>query len=74
MCDSEPVQEGAKDRLAYTVPEFSRLFGHAPSWGYRMLYHGRVVAIQDVGDLRIPESEVRRLLITARRYDSQPDK
>lgn len=64
----------AHDRLAYSVAEFSRLFQHGPSWGYRLLYSGRIVAVQDVGDLRIPATEVQRVLNSARRYDPPENK
>jgi hypothetical protein len=66
------MQQAAGDRLGYTVAEFSRKFGHGPSWGYRKVYEGRVVAIQDMGDLRIPFSEIERILNSARRYDPLP--
>ena len=65
------MQETTGDRLGYTVAEFSRKFGHAPAWGYRQLYKGAVKAIQDMGDLRIPVSEVERILNSARPYDPQ---
>jgi hypothetical protein len=74
LCNTVAMQETPRDRLGYTVAEFSRKFGHAPAWGYRKLYEGRVFAIQDMGDLLIPVSEVERILKSARRYDPQPNR
>jgi hypothetical protein len=72
LCDSEHVQQGMKDPLGYSIAEFSRLFQHSPSWGYRQVYAGRVAVIDGLGDLRVPASEVQRLLNSARRFDPQP--
>ncbi len=49
------------ERQAYTPKEFASLYGRAQTWGYRMLYAGRVKAIKDLGRLLIPRSEVERL-------------
>ena len=56
-------------RLAFTPAEFARAFGHHVSWGYRLIYSGRVRVISDVGRLLIPSSEVQRLLESAAPYN-----
>ena len=43
-----------------TPGEFAAMHGHAPVWGYRMLYKGRIKAIRGAGRLRIPRDEVER--------------
>jgi hypothetical protein len=60
------------NRVAFSPAEFSRLFGRHPSWGYRLLYKGKVKAVTDLGRVLIPATEVDRLLKTAGRYDPQP--
>jgi len=49
------------EREAYTPQEFAALFGRGQTWGYRMLYRGRVKAIKNLGRLLIPRSELERL-------------
>jgi hypothetical protein len=58
-------------RAAYTIPEFSSLFGKEQTWGYRMVYDGKVKVIpsDDVrGGNMVPHSEVERLLSKATTY------
>jgi len=58
-------------RAAYSIPEFSALFGREQSWGYRMVYGGKVKVIPS-GNIRggnmVPHSEVERLLSKAQTY------
>jgi hypothetical protein len=63
----------AQNRVAYSPAEFSRLFGHHPSWSYRLLYSGRVRAVSNLGRLLIPATEISRLLESAGLYDPQPN-
>src|SRR4051794_14510711 len=49
------------ERAAYTPNEFAALFGHRTTWGYRLIYSGRVKTIQNLGRLLIPRCEVERL-------------
>jgi hypothetical protein len=49
------------ERAAYTPNEFAALFGHRATWGYRLIYSGRVRTIQNLGRLLIPRSEIERL-------------
>src|SRR4051812_23194538 len=49
------------ERAAYTPNEFAALFGKQTTWGYRMLYRGRVRAIKSMGRIMIPRREVERL-------------
>jgi hypothetical protein len=49
------------ERAAYSPNEFAALFGKQTTWGYRMLYRGRVRAIKSMGRIMIPASEVQRL-------------
>lgn len=53
------------EREAYTPKQFAALFGRGETWGYRQLYAGRVKALQGLGRLLIPRSEVRRILTGA---------
>ncbi|MEO5913356.1 MAG: helix-turn-helix domain-containing protein [Luteolibacter sp.] len=46
---------------AYTPQAFARLFGKEKTWTYRMVRKGKLKGITDMGDLRIPASEVERL-------------
>ena len=59
-------------RAAYSIPEFSALFGREQTWGYRMVYAGKVKVIpsDDVrGGNMVPHSEVERLLSKAQTYN-----
>lgn len=49
------------NRVALSVAEFSAAFGHHRSWGYRLLYSGRIRRIDLPGPALIPISEVERL-------------
>jgi hypothetical protein len=58
-------------RAAYTIPEFSALFGREQTWGYRMVYAGKVKVIPATecrGGNMVPHSEVERLLSSATTY------
>jgi len=52
----------AVTRAAYTIEQFSAIFGHARAWGYRMVRLKRVRAIRGFGSMLIPASEVDRIL------------
>ena len=56
-------------RLAFSVPEFSALFGHSGTWGYRAVYRGLVKPITEGGRLLIPRTEVDRLLARTAEYN-----
>ena len=32
-------------RVAYSIPDFAALFGREQTWGYRMVYEGKVKVI-----------------------------
>ena len=59
-------QTVAYPQAAYTVFQFARLFGKERTWGYRMIYKGKVKVLPPdatiSGDFMIPHSEVVRLL------------
>jgi hypothetical protein len=73
VANSKPgkKQITAFPRAAYSIPEFSALFGREQTWGYRMVYSGKVKVIPS-GDIRggnmVPHSEVERLLSLATNY------
>lgn len=69
---AEQISQVMADRAAFSVAEFSKLFGRHPSWGYRRLYRGDVRAITEFGRVLVPCSEVQRLLKTARIYNPEP--
>jgi hypothetical protein len=48
-------------RPAYSIEEFSSLFGRQKNWGYRLVYLGKVKVIKPLGEMLIPRSEVERL-------------
>jgi len=56
-------------RLAFSVPEFSALFGHSGTRGYRAVYRGLVKPITEGGRLLIPRTEVDRLLARTAEYN-----
>ncbi len=62
------MSETSDIRLTYTPTEFAALFGKSPSWGYRQLYAGRIVAITKFGRTMLPKSEVERVRGEAGRY------
>jgi len=53
------------EKEGLSVIEFSALFGKHKSWGYRMIHKEKVKVIPDIGDYRIPASEVDRLVGSA---------
>jgi hypothetical protein len=59
-------------RAAYSIAEFAGLFGREQTWGYRMVYGGKVKVIpsDDIrGGNMVPHSEVERLLLKAQTYN-----
>jgi hypothetical protein len=59
-------------RAAYSIAEFAALFGREQTWGYRMVYGGKVKVIpsEDIrGGNMVPHSEVERLLSKAQTYN-----
>jgi hypothetical protein len=61
-------------RAAYSIPEFSALFGREETWGYRMVYAGKVKVIPSDsvrGGNMVPHSEVERLLSEAVSYSDE---
>lgn len=72
--DEKPVKKqrsetAARERVAHTPAEFAALFGRNPVWSYRLLYKGKVKAINTFGRLLIPHSEVERILSSASIYN-----
>jgi hypothetical protein len=57
------------DRLGFSPTEFAGMFGKQAVWGYRQIYDGKVKAIQTLGRLIVPKSEIDRLLATAAPYN-----
>jgi hypothetical protein len=51
-----------ESRQGFTAAEFGATLGKSKSWTYRMLYLGKLKAIQGLGALIIPRSELERLL------------
>src|SRR6266702_2243028 len=76
MQDTANTKSGKKQivafpRAAYSISEFSALFGLEQTWGYRMVYGGKVKVIpsDDIrGGNMVPHSEVERLLSKAQTY------
>lgn len=64
-------EQPSQKRVAYSPAEFAAMFGHDRSWTYRLLYKGQLKAIQNLGRLMIPESEIARLLKDAEIYSGQ---
>jgi hypothetical protein len=58
------------DRLGFSPTEFAGMFGKQAVWGYRQIYRGKVKAIQTLGRLIVPKSEIDRLLATAAPYNA----
>ncbi len=58
-----------EQRLGFSPTEFAGMFGKQAVWGYRQIYAGKVKAIQELGRLIIPKSEIDRLLATAAPYN-----
>ena len=62
---TEPIRltaEKVDTRVAYSPSEFARPFGRHRSWTYRMLYAGLIQKLDLPGRIRIPHSELERLL------------
>jgi hypothetical protein len=53
------------ERAALSPNEFAAVFGKANTWGYRLIYSGKVKVIKDLGRMMIPGSELKRLLASA---------
>jgi hypothetical protein len=52
---------GIANRAGVSVVEFARFFNRGRGWGYRRIRKGDVQAIDTLGNLMIPVSEVIRL-------------
>ena len=61
-----------EERLGFSPTEFAGMFGKQAVWGYRQIYDGKVKAIQELGRLIVPKSEIDRLLATAAPYNPEP--
>jgi hypothetical protein len=59
-------------RIGFSPTEFAGMFGRQAVWGYRQIYAGKVKAIQELGRLIVPKSEIERLLATAAPYNPEP--
>jgi len=53
------------ERVAYSLEEFSRMFGHNRAWGYRMKAAKKIRVIEGFGVTMVPSSEVKRLIEAA---------
>ncbi len=61
-----PIEIPLSERPLLSMAEFAALCGHHPSWAYRQVYRGRIKPVQDFGELRIPRSELERLMDSAK--------
>ncbi len=52
-------------RTAYTIAEFSGLFGRHRSWGFRLAKEGRIKTIKGYGAAMVPAHEIDRILGTS---------
>ncbi len=66
----EPVP--VSDRQAFSPTEFAALLGRSPTYGYRLLYSGKVKGINTLGRIMVPAEELRRLMATAETYNPTP--
>jgi hypothetical protein len=57
-------------RPAYTIEEFSSLFGRHKNWGYRLVWTGKVKVIKPLGEMLVPRSEVERLTAAPVDYET----
>jgi hypothetical protein len=64
----------AVPRIGYTPTEFAALFGRKVTWGYRLLYSGRVKAVTNLGRIMIPHSEAERIMSQPETYNPKPAK
>lgn len=62
---SPKIELPLMERAAVSPNECAALFGKQTTWGYRLIYEGKVKAIKTLGRTMIPTSEVRRLLASA---------
>jgi hypothetical protein len=65
VCETRGKNKSTK-RAAYSPTEFAASCGRHPSWAYRLLYGGKVLALTDLGRILIPASELDRVLATAK--------
>lgn len=56
-------------RVAFSPSEFAALFGKEQTWGYRQIYAGKVKTLTEYGRIKIPASEIERILASAERYN-----
>ena len=61
-------------RIGYTPTEFAALFGRKATWGYRLLYAGRVKAVTNLGRIMIPHSEAERIMSQPEIYNPRVGK
>jgi len=57
------------ERAAISPNELAALFGKQTTFGYRLIYSGKVKVIRSLGRMMIPQSEVRRLMAGAGVYE-----
>jgi hypothetical protein len=55
-------------RVAYAPSEFAALFGKEQTWAYRLLYAGKIAAIEGFGRAMIPASEIEKITSSAKPY------
>ena len=56
------------DRAAFSLAEFSALFGKQKVWAYKQMYAGRIKVIQQFGVMMVPRSELERINNAAATY------
>jgi hypothetical protein len=54
---------------AYTPTQFAQRLGRSATYGYRLLYSGKVKAVTGFGRILIPATELNRVLSQADTYN-----
>ena len=62
------VQEKLESKPAFTVREFSDLFGRSVGWGYNRIYAGDIKVVKTGGVTLISADEVRRFFSDCQTY------
>ena len=66
---SPKIEVPLMERAAVSLNELSALFGKQTTWAYRLMYHGKIKVLKDLGRMMVPRSEVQRLMQSAEIYD-----
>lgn len=59
------------ERAALSPNEFAAVFGRETTWAYRQIWRGKVKAIQQLGRLLIPRSEIERITSSPTEYQAR---